>query len=288
MRAGIHKGWILRALGVLATALLVLALAGCASGPVPVRESVDAYSWEELSRIARQVSQSGSEDAALEIARSYHLCNDDGTLDATQSKTVTLTTGQSVEVQICGFYHDDRADADGKTGITFIFAEPVSIRVFNNSRTNLHGWEGSALRAYVVDDVVQQFPADLRAVVVPALKQTNNRGSSKISDSVSQTCDYAFLFSLRELYGEIGSYSVEQNAILNLEGEQYQLFRDRRVSEVSQNPLLERQYRTGTRNWWTRSASSDSATSFHVVSDDGIATQGDANFHYAVVPGFCL
>jgi len=60
------------------------------------------------------------------------------------------------------------------------------------------------------------------------------------------------------------------------------------VSEVSQNPLLERQYRTGTRNWWTRSASSDSATSFHVVSDDGIATQGDANFHYAVVPGFCL
>ena len=53
---------------------------------VQVKASVNDYSWNELSRISRKISESGSETAALQIAQKYHLVGSDGTLDGTQEK----------------------------------------------------------------------------------------------------------------------------------------------------------------------------------------------------------
>lgn len=54
---------------------------------VPVRDSVEDYSWAELSTIADQIAAASSDDEGIEVAKRYHLCLEDGTLDETQLRS---------------------------------------------------------------------------------------------------------------------------------------------------------------------------------------------------------
>ena len=107
-------------------------------GGVPVKDSTEAYTWDELSRISDEIGKASDESAAVEIAKKYNLTTKDGKLDGTQTKSVTLTDGTRTAVQIAGFAHDEKTDG-GKAGITFIFKDCIGEGKINPSNTNAGG-----------------------------------------------------------------------------------------------------------------------------------------------------
>ena len=256
-----------------------------------VRDSVDAYSWDELSQISALIAQAPSDVEGLQIAERYHLCTDAGTLDGTQAKQVTLQDGTQATAQVAGFRHDDRADGAGKAGVTFIFADAVATRTMNDTDSNEGGWEQSGLRSWMNGDLLAQLPADLQAVLVPVSKLTNNAGYAVEADAVTATADTLWAPSYCELRGTGGVSDGGGTSVYDAEGSQYQLFAD--LAEAGSDPgsFLSRSL-AGTAepmSWWERSPYTDNEYYFLSVNDDGSAVyyRGTHN-ELGVVPGFCL
>ena len=176
-----------------------------------VKSAVEAYTWDELSRISAEIGAAGDEAAAIEVAKKYNLCTPEGKLDGTQVKSVALADGTQTTVQIVGFAHDDKT-AGGKAGITFIFGDCVGEAPMNGESTNAGGWEASQMRAYLNGDWRVQLPEDLNAVIVPVDKLTNNVGETQEASSVTTTSDSLWLLSFAELAGPIPAAELGEAA----------------------------------------------------------------------------
>ena len=263
---------------------------------IAVMDSVDEYSWEDLSKISDEISAASSESEAIDIAKSYHLCTNDGTLDGTQVKEVEFVNGVQAEVIVAGFWHDNKSDGSGKAGITFMFKDAETSHAMNETDTNSGGWESSDMRAWLDSSWKPMLPEDLRDAIVPVDKLTNNVGTADSADVVTVTSDELWLFSGRELNGYIDWYASDDmnpacDDVLNAEGEQYQLFRDTNVVSGSPNPILERvDWGDKKTFWWQRSAGPAGTTDFRSVlqkGDPGNQGSGASN-EYGVIPGFCI
>ena len=302
------------------TLALAFALVGCGGGSAPSssssagssasvsssknsapKEPLDKYSWEELSKISDEIAQASGEDAAIEIAKGYGLTTADGKLDGTQTKTVNLTNGKTATVQVAGFAHDNKT-AGGKAGITFIFKDSVGEHAMNSNDTKSGGWEASDMRSYLNSDGLALLPDDLKDVVVPVDKLTNNTGSSAENVSaVTVTSDSLWLYSIAELYGTLGDSFVNRivrdsfRDVLNAEGTEYKLFRDMNVNGKEENGILSKDYDGSLEEWWSRSSNFQYTGSFIGVPDDGKLCSPGSDFGmdfspklYGVVPGFCI
>ena len=239
------------------------ALVGCASAQTPTRDSVNEYSWAELSSISAEIAQAPDDEKALAIAVSYHLAASDGTLDGSQAKEIELANGSRTRALIAGFNHDERVGG-GKAGITFVFADAVALRPMNNmgidsdlsERGGVYGgWTASDLRGWLNGDFERELPSDLRAALADVLKtscvvsQEETYGSDMVDQSteslVEQSADKLWIPALAELSGvsgetEAASDSPEWTAPLRAEGSQYQLFADCAVVEDKPNAILTR------------------------------------------------
>ena len=279
-----------------ATALALGGLFACSgngangAGGVEAKASVEDYTWDELSRISKEIGAAGDEDAAIDIAKEYNLCTPDGKLDGTQVKTVTLADGTIAQVQICGFAHDDKADGSGKAGITFIFKDAVDEDSMNNAGTNSGGWEASEMRSQLNSSFKEQLPSDLQNVITSVSKMTNNTGEATSASSVTATSDELWLFSVCELCGQINWYNEQSLcSVINAEGEEYKLFRDMNVDDRNGNAILTKTSRGGSCTWWERSPRPRYSVGFVSVGPDGSPGYGDnADVSLAVVPGFCI
>ena len=279
-----------------ATALALGGLFACSgngangAGGVEAKASVEDYTWDELSRISKEIGAAGDEDAAIDIAKEYNLCTPDGKLDGTQVKTVTLADGTIAQVQICGFAHDDKADGSGKAGITFIFQDAVDEDSMNNAGTNSGGWEASEMRSQLNSSFKEQLPSDLQNVIASVSKMTNNTGEATSASSVTATSDELWLFSVCELCGQINWYNEQSLcSVINAEGEEYKLFRDMNVDDRNGNAILTKTSRGGSCTWWERSPRPRYSVGFVSVGPDGSPGYGDnADVSLAVVPGFCI
>ncbi|MEB1813921.1 DUF6273 domain-containing protein [Adlercreutzia mucosicola] len=254
-----------------------------------VKSAVEAYTWDELSRISDEIGAAGDEAAAIEVAKKYNLVTADGKLDGTQVKLVTLTNNMTVPVQIVGFAHDDKT-AGGKAGITFMFGECIGEMPMNAETTNAGGWEASQMRAYLNGDGMALLPEDLKKVVAPVDKLTNNVGETQDVSAATTTSDSLWLFSAAELCGSIDWYSdPSYNAVLNAEGFEYQLFRDMAVDSSNANDILVKNYQNSPDYWWERSPIPGYSGIFRNVSSVGNPiNDGYAGLSHGVVPGFCL
>lgn len=254
-----------------------------------VKSAVEAYTWDELAQISDEIGAAGDEAAAIEVAKKYNLCTPEGKLDGTQVKLVTLTNNMTVPVQIVGFAHDDKT-AGGKAGITFMFGDAIAEAPMNQTDTNAGGWEASQMRAYLNGDGMALLPEDLKKVVAPVDKLTNNVGETQDVSAATTTSDSLWLFSAAELCGSIDWYSdPSYNAVLNAEGFEYQLFRDMAVDSSNANDILVKNYQNSPRDWWERSPRPNYSDLFQYVGSDGYPGYGgDAGNSHGVVPGFCL
>ena len=254
-----------------------------------VKSAVEAYTWDELSQISDEIGAAGDEAAAIEVAKKYNLCTPEGKLDGTQVKLVTLTNNMTVPVQIVGFAHDDKT-AGGKAGITFIFGECIGEMPMNAEMTNAGGWEASQMRAYLNGDGMALLPEDLKKVVAPVDKLTNNAGETQDVSAVTTTSDSLWLPSFAELVGWLPDDASSDAPVFNAEGSQYKLYRDTNVVwENIENPILVKNYQNSPYFWWGRSPYPGISDFFQYVYSGGFPSNCDrASRSNGVVPGFCL
>lgn len=253
---------------------------------VAVKDSTEAYTWEELSKISGEIGKARDEGAAVEIAKKYNLTTKDGKLDGTQTKSVTLSNGMQTAVQIVGFAHDEKANG-AKAGITFIFKDIIGEHDMNSSNTNAGGWERSQMRSYLSSEGLNLLPADLKEKVVAVSKLTNNVGETQDVSSVTPTSDRLWLFSLTELCRTIGWSG--NNDVLSAEGLQYKLFRDMNVNDGGSNSILEKRLNGKSYTWWARSPVPYNHDDFGCVMSDGDPYHAyNTDYLAGVVPGFCI
>jgi len=320
-----------RALPVVLALLMALfatfALYACSGGgqasrvsaPVSAKDAVNDYSWSELSSISSEIAAAGSDEAALAVAKRYHLANEDGTLDGSQYKEVELESGLKTRVLVAGFNHD-ATPGGGKAGISFVFADAVALRGMNNNggfdETSIPddfdvigGWNASELRGWLNGDFASELPADLqaaladvvkRSLVVPAREQElDDTGTllSSVDSLVGEGTDRLWIPALAEVSGvkdnsPTAKESPEWTAPLKAEGSQYQLFHDAVVSERSANGVLVRALAGGDGaacRWWLRSA--EDWTYAQVLADGFIDRRDDtptAPTPQGVVPCFAI
>lgn len=296
-RRGSGRGKVIVALVAAAVVVAVVSVAavmtrgfGLISTDVPVRGSVEEYSWAELSAISEEIGQTVSDDAAIEVARKYHLVNDDGTLDGTQRKSVTLTDGTVTSVQIVGFAHDEKSDGSGRAGITFIFTDGIALHPMNEEVKSEGGWESCDMRPWLASEGKALLPQDLQNELVPVEKLSNDAWS------VVTTSDELWLFSHVELAGTSFLSSLDSpkyESLLAGEGSQYKLFSDQGVSTDGRNEILVKSFDFEEEDWWTRTAagvnSVDNSEVYVQVYSGNPTDGGDATTpNVAVVPGFCV
>lgn len=161
----------------------------------------------------------------------------------------------------------------------------------NLSNTNVGGWNDSYGRKTLLgnsgtptsppaNSFMAALPADLRAVMKPVTKYTDNTGNaSNTPGSVTQTTDYLFFLAEFEVQG-VRSYAnqYEQN---------YQAQYD--YYKAGNSKVKYRHDATGTAVWhWCRSASYSHSRYFCFVHTNGSATAIGAYLSYGLAPGFCV
>lgn len=169
----------------------------------------------------------------------------------------------------------------------------------HSSNTNSGGWKGCDMRydilgstdtnngepttacatSPVANTLMAAFPVDLRAVMRPATKYTDNTGGGSDKASyVTATQDYMPLLAEFEVRGaRTYANGYEQNY-----QEQYAYYAN------GNSKIKYRQSSTGSKAiWWCRSPDSDAHNLFCAVSDTaGFATEKDAGVSRGVAPVF--
>lgn len=188
------------------------------------------------------------------------------------TKPVTLTTGETIELQIAGFNHDTYSD--GVTApVTFVMKNCLNTTAnMNSGDGNTGGYPASAMKTYVETNIYNKLPSDLKAIVAPVKKKcytTYNQATS-----LSEANYNVWLLAEAEVFDSV-SYTIG-----NGEGTKYPIFTDNvnRVKKVN-----------GSANyWWLRSAYSNSTASFISVNSGGNVSYYSASISGGVVVGLCV
>ena len=132
----------------------------------------------------------------------------------------------------------------------------------------------------IANTLMAAFPADLRAVMKPATKYTDNTGGeSSSSSNVTATQDYLPLLSEFEVHGaRTYANTYERNY-----QEQYAYYA---------NGNSKVKYRQSTPSalvyWWCRSPTEGSSLQFCIVNSNGNASEFSANWSRGVSPAFFI
>ena len=248
-----------------------------------VQEAVEDYSWEDLSYIADLIAAAEDDEAGLEIAIEYNLCNEDGMLDGTQTKTFELEDGTEVTVRIVGFRADTRSDGTGLAGITFLATTSVGEVAMNSDDSVEGGWGASELREWMNSELVELLPDELTEVVVAVDKVTSLEAGVASSEQET-TSDTLWVPSYSEVAGEPSSSS--RAAAYVEEGAQYQLFAEAEEAGTLSEALVAT---IGADAWWLRSPDCLDEIRFQVVYSDGSLSWSFRPVNQlSVVMGFCL
>ena len=218
-----------------------------------------------------------------------------------------MSLNSTVRAFILGFNHNSGKEGSNRihfqigkttsgTDIAFCDSNYNSIGSSQGFRMNLYntnsgGWNGSYGRntllgnsgtptAPPANSFMAALPADLRAVMKPVTKYTDNTGGgSNSSGAVTATTDYLFFLAEFEVQG-VRSHAnqYEQN---------YQAQYD--YYKAGNSKIKYRHDATGTAvSHWCRSATHGSSNYFCVVSTNGDAGGNNAYRSIGLAPGFCV
>ncbi len=194
-------------------------------------------------------------------------------------KTITLTTGEQVTLQILGFNHDDLADGSGKASITFGIKNLLAtVYKMNDTNTNVGGWGSSAMRTSTMATLLSQLPSDLQSVIKEVSKKTTAGGGAT---TISTTTDKLFLFSEVEISSTRTAGYVD-------EGTQYKYWQD---YNTSSGRIKKRSNGSGSAlDWFLRSPYLDNTANnaFRAISSNGSISATAAISTNGVCFGFCV
>lgn len=133
----------------------------------------------------------------------------------------------------------------------------------------------------VANTLMAALPADLRAVMKPITKYTDNKGnSSDVAANVTSSLDYLPLLAEQEIFGGNRTYSnqYEKNSQV-----QYAYY------SAGNSKVKYRHSATGsTAYWWERSPYYSNGSIFCFVSTYGSANFNDAWISYGLAPAFMV
>lgn len=133
----------------------------------------------------------------------------------------------------------------------------------------------------VANTLMAALPADLRAVMKPITKYTDNKGnSSDVAANVTSSLDYLPLLAEQEIFGGNRTYSnqYEKNSQV-----QYAYY------SAGNSKVKYRHSATGsTAYWWGRSPSYYDASSFCYVHTSGGADGTNSRYSYGLAPAFMV
>lgn len=188
------------------------------------------------------------------------------------TKSVTLTTNEVIELQIAGFNHDTYSD--GVTApVTLVMKDCLSsIEPMNSANSNAGGYPASAMKTYVETNIYNKLPSDLKAIVSPVKKRCYTLYPD--ASSLSEANYNVWLLAEAEVFDSVS------HTIGNGEGTKYPIFTNNtsRVKKVN----------TVTRLWWLRSCTKSSGRSFVLVYDDGNVSYANATDYCGVAVGLCV
>ena len=133
----------------------------------------------------------------------------------------------------------------------------------------------------VANTLMAALPADLRAVMKPITKYTDNKGnSSDVAANVTSSLDYLPLLAEQEIFGGNRTYSnqYEKNSQV-----QYAYY------SAGNSKVKYRHSATGsTAYWWERSPNYYTTTTFCYVYTNGSAGNLSARLSYGLAPAFMV
>lgn len=175
---------------------------------------------------------------------------------------VVLKNGEEVSFDV-------GKDEDGK--IYFVMhnclKEP---KPMNNEWTNAGGWEESAMRKYLNEEVIKLLPDELQEVIKPTRIVQIWDGKER------ETEDKLFLLSRTQVFGKDKNYEA-----IEPEDSQIDIFKTER-SRVKERKGY------GTAWWWERSPCYHSNGNFCVVDSYGISDYNFAGNSNGVATAFCI
>lgn len=267
-----------------------------------IRSSLDDYTWDQLQEISLKIKAAETRSEAREIAKRYHLLDDNGHIPYPCTKRVTLTNGLQVGAQLVGIRHDELLDGTGKAGLTFMFDAGIAERDAAAQPLSA-GWADCELREWLDGDGLKLLPNELRALIKSVKKVSNNVGAARSASCLSELPATLWLPAMVELCGNQPPESFTEDFhyladIYNGEGKEYRLFRELKVSPYTTNETLARQWKGKDACWWERTASPDTSESEGTLYMNRVGHDGDV-FTYAtpaskpnkrtcVIPGFCI
>ena len=234
--------------------------------------------------------------------------------DVGDTKTITINgtvqgftfSNLSIAVFIIGFNHN--SSREGNNRIHFQIGKISNKLVglcdsnygnyvssgfcMNTEQTNRGGWSNSHMRKTVLgnsgapssppaNSLLAALPADLRAVMKSVSKYSDNNGGGYDTASyVTATTDWLFLLAEFEYHGSRRRYanSAEQNY-----QKQYDYYK------AGNSKAHYRHDSTGTAvAAWTRSANVGNGDSFCLVNEDGTTAGINADYSWALAPGFVV
>lgn len=130
----------------------------------------------------------------------------------------------------------------------------------------------------VANTLMAALPADLRAVMQPMTKYTDNKGnSSNVAANVTKTIDYLPLLSEFEIFGArsyANQYEKDYQA-------QYAYY------SAGNSKVKYRHSSTGSAaRWWERSPRCNTSTAFCRVDAGGDANSNSSDYSYGLAPAF--
>ena len=133
----------------------------------------------------------------------------------------------------------------------------------------------------VANTLMAALPTDLRAVMKPITKYTDNKGnSSDVAANVTSSLDYLPLLAEQEIFGGNRTYSnqYEKNSQV-----QYAYY------SAGNSKVKYRHSATGsTAYWWERSPYYNSSYAFCAVNTYGGANLSNARYSYGLAPAFMV
>lgn len=271
----------------------------------PVSMTLDENSWATISAIS-----------AAGTGANYWAVGDTKTI-ALKGTVGTVALDASYKVFIIGFNHNSEKEGAGisfsgfrtidATDRELCFvdqyynASTSEVMAFsmNTTQTNAGGWKAAKMRKTILgstdvengdatpdtianpaaNTLMAALPADLRAVLKPITKYTNNVGSSSAASAILPAIDYLPLMAEFEVFG------VQTNANPNEKTyqAQYEYYKSGNSKiKYKQNDVA------SAASWWLRSPTSSYSSYFCFVLTDGTVGVTSASFSYGVAPAFLV
>lgn len=201
--------------------------------------------------------------------------------------SITLTTGEVIEMQIIGFNHDDKSDGSGKAGITLQMVDCLATRyTMNSTNTNAGGYAASKMKTETLPTLKALLPQEWQDVIKLVDKKSANGGGSNYSETLT-TSDNLFLLSGVEVFGSEGSYGTAQDGAN--EGNQYEYWNGKgAVDRIKKRDEDADGVPERDEIWFMRSCIYFLGSDFSSVGTDGAARNSSATSICGVVFAFCI